>query len=72
MKVHLRFLRHSRQILEALHKDGWQLRPEKAESLSAQHPEVPDEKAARCRLHRLGLLTSPSLFINFEPVQNIE
>ena len=65
MRVHLRFLRHPQQLRQALQNDGWQLETEKDECLLARHPQVSDEPAARGRLHRLGLLISPSLRIEF-------
>jgi hypothetical protein len=66
MKVHLRFLRQASMLQEALRNDGWKLEPEKGESLCACHPDVPDESSARSRLHRLGFLTSPALWIEFQ------
>jgi len=35
------------------------------DTLSARHPQAPDERAARRRLHGLGLLTSTALRIEF-------
>jgi hypothetical protein len=65
MRIHLRFLRRAGLIQERLRNDGWLLEPGKDESLSARHPHVADESAARTRLHALGLLTSGSLLIEF-------
>jgi hypothetical protein len=65
MKLHLRFLRQAGKLRETFEDDGWQLASESNEWLFADHPEVPDEPAARSRLNRLGLLTSGSLHIEF-------
>ena len=51
--------------LQALRGDGWDLEGEADRAVRGTHPEVPDEAAARCRLDRLGLLTSRSLLIRF-------
>jgi hypothetical protein len=66
MKVQLRFLRHSEAIQAALQKDGWQLVRQSEDSLIALHPLVADEAAARNRLLDLGLLTSGSLYVEFQ------
>jgi hypothetical protein len=66
MKVHLRILRQGEELQETLKNDGWQLQPEKDNSFSARHPEVLNEDAARSRLHRLDLLTSSSVWIEFQ------
>jgi hypothetical protein len=49
--------------LQALRGDGWDLEGEADRAVRGTHPEVPDEAAARCRLDRLGLLTSRSVRI---------
>jgi hypothetical protein len=67
MRVHLRFLRQSEMFQEVLEKDGWQLEPERGDSVTARHPLVVDETAARNRLQDLGLLTTASLAIHFIP-----
>jgi len=69
MKVHLRFLRQHGELQQALRNDGWQFEKEHDESLLARHPQVPDESAARVRLHQLGLLTSSSVWIDFQRIQ---
>jgi len=65
MKVHLRFLRQAGQLQQALQADGWELQRNQDQSLVARHFNVPDEPSARSRLHRLGLLTSASVCIEF-------
>jgi hypothetical protein len=65
MKLHLRLLRKAEELQEALENDGWNLQGETRELLCAKHPEVNDERTARVRLDRLGLLTSSSLAIEF-------
>ena len=65
MRIHLRFLRRRELIQEALRVDGWQLEREQDGSVTAQHPLVKDETAARIRLHNLELLISASVYIDF-------
>jgi len=65
MRIHVRFLRETEEIQEALQKDGWQLEWERDDFLTAQHPLVQDETAARNRLQELGLLTTASVGIEF-------
>jgi hypothetical protein len=65
MKVHFRFLRHAGELQQELRNDGWKLERDRDDFLLGRHPEVSDERAARSRLYRLGLLTSRSLCIEF-------
>jgi hypothetical protein len=65
MNVHIQLLRHPNALRTALRGDGWRLDDERPDSVVARHPAVPDESAARNRLHHLGLLTSSSLRIDF-------
>ena len=65
MRVRIELLRWSEPILVALRKDGWAVEPGQGGTLCARHPEVPNQRAARSRLHGLGLLTSGSLRIEF-------
>jgi hypothetical protein len=65
MHVRIELLRWSEPILVSLRKDGWVLESGQGGTLSARHPQAPDERAARSRLHGLGLLTSGSLRIEF-------
>ncbi len=69
MRVQLRFIRKAAELQETLENDGWKLEWATDKSLSARHPQVPDERAARSRLHQLGLLTSSSLGIEFNEIR---
>ena len=64
MHVRIELLRQSEPILAALRKDGWEVAFGQ-DGVSAHHPQAPNERAARRRLHGLGLLTSGSLRITF-------
>ena len=64
MHVMIELLRQSEPILAALRKDGWEVAFGQ-DDVSAHHPQAPNERAARRRLHGLGLLTSGSLRITF-------
>jgi len=64
MYVKIELLRQSEPILAALRKDGWEMAFGQ-DGVSARHPQAPDERAARSRLHGLDLLTSGSLRIEF-------
>ena len=65
MRVHLRFLQRREPIEESLRLDGWQLERHQDDGVTAQHPLVKDEAAARIRLQKLGLLISASVYIDF-------
>ena len=65
MHVRIELLRWSEPILVALRRDGWAVESGQGGTLSARHPQAPNETAARRRLHGLGLLTSGSLRIEF-------
>ena len=65
MRVRIQSLQGSEAFAVALRKDGWAVESGQGGTLSARHPQVPDESAARRRLHGLGLLTSGSLRIEF-------
>src|SRR5262245_39413306 len=65
MRVKIELLRRSEVVLAALRRDGWAVESGQGDTLCARHPEVPNENAARSRLHGLGLLTSGSLRIEF-------
>ena len=65
MLIRFHFLRDAASPLQALRGDGWQLQSEPGGAVLGTHPAVPDEAAARERLHRLGLLTSRALLIRF-------
>jgi hypothetical protein len=64
--IRFHFLRDAAIQLQALRGDGWQLQDEPGGVVLGTHPDVPDEAAARERLHRLGLLTSGDLLIRFD------
>ena len=65
MHVRIELLRWSEPILVALRRDGWAVESGQGGTFNARHPQAPDERAARRRLHGLGLLTSASLRIEF-------
>ena len=65
MHVRIQALRGSEAFAVALRKDGWAVEPGQGGTLCARHPEVPNQRAARSRLHGLGLLTANSLRIEF-------
>jgi hypothetical protein len=67
MQMHVQFLRRSTDLALLLVRNGWRLMPQGDRSYRAQHPGIRDERAARSRLHLLGLLTSGSLRIEFGP-----
>jgi hypothetical protein len=64
MHVRIELLQWSEPILATLRRDGWAVAFGQ-DGISARHPQAPDERAARHRLHGLGLLTSGSLRIEF-------
>ena len=64
MHVRIELLRWAEPILVALRKDGWAV-VSGQDGVSAHHPQAPDKRAGRRRLHGLGLLTSTSLLIEF-------
>jgi hypothetical protein len=65
MHLRIQSLRRSETFLVALQEDGWAVVFGHDGAVSARHPQVPDESAARSRLQGLGLLTSSSLRIEF-------
>jgi hypothetical protein len=67
MRVYFQAFWQFEQLREVLQSDGWALEPQAANTFLAEHPEAPDETAARCRLSRLGLLISRSFRIEFRP-----
>ena len=67
MHARIELLRQSEAVLAALRKDGWAVESGQSGTLCARHPQVPNQSAARSRLHGLGLLTSRSLRIEFCP-----
>ena len=67
MKLYLQVLRSNKEVLERLHHDGWELGSTSPNSPWARHPSVASGAEARRRLHRLGLLISPAVRIEFPP-----
>jgi hypothetical protein len=67
MKLRVQVLRRNKEVLERLHRDGWELESISANSLWARHPSVATNTQARRRMHRLGLLLSAAVRIEFAP-----
>ena len=69
MQINMEFLRESDDdFRDSLQQDGWVILPGKGDrEIEVSHPQVTSECAARIRLHRLGLLTSGALRIEFRP-----
>ena len=67
MVIRIPVLTRSCCVCQVLRDDGWEVAKEDADTLTADHPEVSDQRAARTRLCHLGLLTSPRLRIEFDP-----
>jgi hypothetical protein len=65
MRLRIQLLHRGEAVKEHLQRDGWKLKAESVDTLSACHTTVDSELAARRRLHGLGLLTSPTLRIEF-------
>jgi hypothetical protein len=67
MQVSIQILRDDQSVRAVLQKDGWHLQSEeRSDAMSARHPEVKEEKAARQRLSHLGLLTCRTCRIEFQ------
>jgi hypothetical protein len=58
-------LHHSDEIRDILQRDGWVIEKDQGDEIQVIHRHVGNEAAARNRLFRLGLLTTPSMRINF-------
>ncbi len=65
MNVHFEVVHRSLNLQRLLRHDGWVIRQKVGDALSASHPEVLDQAAARYRLQHLGILTSPAVRIEF-------
>jgi hypothetical protein len=65
MKLYLQVLHRNREVLERLQRDGWELESVSPNSLWARHPSVATNTEARQRMHRLGLLLSAAVRIEF-------
>lgn len=67
MKLRIQLVHRGDMVKDCLERDGWKLTAESDDSVSANHAEVHSEATARLRLYELGLLTSPSLRVEFPP-----
>jgi hypothetical protein len=67
MKLYVQVLRGNKEVRERLHRDGWELGSISPNSLWARHPRVASGAQARRRMHRLGLLISEAVRIEFLP-----
>jgi hypothetical protein len=65
--VHIQVLRRFHDLARVLQRDGWSIDEATPKTLEVTHREVDDRAAARARLHRLDLLTSRRLRIEFDP-----
>src|SRR5262249_26096527 len=61
MRLRIQLLQQGEAVKDRLQRDGWKLKDESSETLSACHAAVDSEPAARRRLNGLGLLTSATL-----------
>jgi hypothetical protein len=67
MRILFRPQRPWQDLRRILLSDGWTLEGSTDGVIVAEHPHVGDEPAARSRLHRIALLTSGRLRIEFLP-----
>jgi hypothetical protein len=67
MRVLFQPFRGHIELRGVLRADGWTLEDWRDDTFLAMHPGVADEVTARGRLHRLGLLISQGLRIEFLP-----
>jgi hypothetical protein len=67
MRLQIQILGRGEAVKCCLKRDGWKLMAKSSDTLSACHAAVDSEPAARRRLHSLGLLTSATLRIEFQP-----
>jgi hypothetical protein len=65
MHVRVVALRSPGGVEDLLRADGWRVLKGEDGALSASHPEIMDQQAARNRLLDLGLLTSGAVRIDF-------
>ena len=66
MRLRIQLLHQREAVKDCLRRDGWNLKGENRDTLSACHAAVDSELDARRRLHSLGLLTSVNLRIEFQ------
>jgi hypothetical protein len=69
VRIELIVDRDLRPIREALQFDGWDTAAERRGVLHATHADARRASQIRARLSRLGLLTSPSVRIEFLPTR---
>jgi hypothetical protein len=67
MKVRIELLQPTPEPEEKLRADGWEIQSEETNVFVARHPEIGDEETAREHLDQLGLLTMPTVRIEFLP-----
>ena len=68
MRINMKFLWHSEDdFRNSLRQDGWVIVEKGDAEIDVAHPQVTSEDAARIRLHRLGLLISGAVRIEFRP-----
>ena len=67
MTLYVQVLRGNKEVRERLQRNGWQLGSISPNSLWARHPGVASGAEARRRMHRLGLLISAAVRIEFLP-----
>jgi hypothetical protein len=67
MRIRIECLSGTAGLRALLRAGGWRLEGPAGDAFYASHPGAGDQPAARSRLHRLGLLTSPRLRIEFGP-----
>jgi hypothetical protein len=65
MNVQIRVLCEAPTLVERLKRSGWIVECEADGCMVVRHREVSTSAQARERLHRLGLLTSTGLLIDF-------
>jgi len=65
MRLWIQLLNHGAAVKNRLQRDGWNLKTQNTDTLSASHADVDNEPAARRRLDAIGLLTSSILRIEF-------
>jgi hypothetical protein len=65
MDVFIELLRSGSDVRALLREQGWRLDEQGVDRLLAKHAEVNDQEVARDRLLEAGLLTSPTVRIDF-------
>jgi hypothetical protein len=68
MQINMKFLWHAEDdFRDSLRQDGWVIAEKGDAEIDVAHPQVQTEDVARIRLHRLGLLISGAVRIEFRP-----